>query len=95
MNFIVIFLLLAGAFLLLLSLTLSISQLKAELYQVKKKLDSVATHVGLPGLINDDLKSTLLELISEGNKIKAIKEYRSATGAGLLEAKKFIDDLSE
>ncbi|WP_156097228.1 hypothetical protein [Carnobacterium jeotgali] len=36
MNFIVIFLLLAGAFLLLLSLTLSISQLKAELYQMKK-----------------------------------------------------------
>ncbi|WP_081835462.1 ribosomal protein L7/L12 [Carnobacterium jeotgali] len=58
-------------------------------------MDSVATHVGLPGLINDDLKSTLLELISEGNKIKAIKEYRSATGAGLLEAKQFIDHLSE
>lgn len=95
MNFIVIFLLLAGAFLLLLSFTLSISQLKTEIYQLKKKLDSVATHVGLPDLINAGLKTTLLELISEGNKIKAIKEYRSATGAGLLEAKKFIDDLSE
>lgn len=95
MNFIVIFLLLAGAFLLLLSLTLSISQLKADIYRMQKKLDSIAKHVDLPDLINDELKATLLELISEGNKIKAVKEYRSATGAGLLEAKQFIDDLSE
>lgn len=95
MNNIIIFLLLTVAFALLLSLTSSINQLKADIYRMQKKLDSIAKHVDLPDSINDELKATLLELISEGKKIKAVKEYRSATGAGLLEAKQFIDHLSE
>ncbi|MFV8240755.1 ribosomal protein L7/L12 [Aerococcus viridans] len=38
-------------------------------------------------------KTILLEFISKGEKIKAVKEYRLATGAGLLEAKQYVDHL--
>lgn len=34
-------------------------------------------------------------LIEKGQKVKAIKEYRVATGVGLKEAKEYIDLLSE
>ena len=62
---------------------------------MKQTLDSIAKQMGVPDPINDELKEFLLELISEGEKIKAVKEYRMATGAGLVEAKQYIDQLSE
>ncbi|MBU3093710.1 ribosomal protein L7/L12 [Clostridium sp. CF011] len=41
--------------------------------------------------ILDELKSLLLE----GRRIKAIKKYREVTGLGILEAKEYVDSLSE
>lgn len=35
----------------------------------------------------------ILELLADGKKIGAIKVYRDATGAGLREAKGFVEDL--
>lgn len=95
MNDIVIFSLLVTVFALMISLFSSISQLKADIYQIKIKLNHISEHVDLPDSINNELKTTLLELISKGDDIKAVKEYRLATGAGLLEAKQYIDHLSE
>ena len=43
-----------------------------------------------PSIINAEIERE----ISMGNKIKAIKLYREMTGAGLKEAKDYIDDLS-
>jgi ribosomal protein L7/L12 len=95
MNDIVIFSIIATMFVIIISLSSSISQLKADIYQIKIKLNHISEHVDLPDSINNELKTTLLELISKGEDIKAVKEYKLATGAGLLEAKQYIDHLSE
>ena len=95
MSNIVIFPLVALLFVIIISLTSSISQLKADVSLMKVKLDTISKHVDLPDPTNNELKIIVLELISKGEKIKAIKEYRLATGAGLLEAKQYIDHLSK
>lgn len=41
------------------------------------------------------MDNELRELVSEGERIKAIKKYRMATGAGLVEAKEYVDSLSK
>ncbi|ARF18684.1 hypothetical protein [Sporosarcina ureae] len=71
------------------------NQLKKDITHMKHTLDNIAKQVGVPDPINDELKETLLKFISEGEKVKAVKEYRMATGAELLEAKQYIDYLSE
>ncbi|WP_051910396.1 hypothetical protein [Carnobacterium pleistocenium] len=70
-------------------------QLKQDIAHMKQTVDNIAKQMGVPDSINDELKEFLLELISEGETIKAIKEYRMATGAGLVEGKQYIDQLSE
>ena len=95
MNDIIMFSIFAIMFVIIVSLSLSISQLKIDIYQIKIKLNRINEHIDLPDSINNELKTTLLELISKGEDIKAVKEYRLATGAGLLEAKQYIDHLSE
>lgn len=42
-----------------------------------------------------NLDNELRELITDGERIKAIKKYRIATGAGLVEAKEYVDSLSK
>lgn len=79
----------------LVSLIASVMQLREEISRMKKKLDNIAMQVGLPDSINKELKGTLLNLVLEGEKVKAIKEYRKATGSDLIEAKRHIDHLSE
>ncbi|WP_035051076.1 hypothetical protein [Carnobacterium pleistocenium] len=95
MNNIIIFSLIITIFVVLLSLILRIDQLKTDVYFMKIKLTAINKHVDLPDPINNELKTILLGLISKGEKIKAVKEYRLATGAGLLEAKQYIDNLSK
>lgn len=95
MSNIVIFPLVALLFVIIISLTSSISQLKADVSLMKVKLDTISKHVDLPDPTNNELKIIVLDLISKGEKIKAIKEYRLATGVGLLEAKQYVDHLSK
>ncbi len=71
------------------------NELKKDITHIKHTLDKIAKQVGVPDFINEELKETLLKLISEGEKIKAVKKYRIATGVGLVEAKQYIDYLSE
>lgn len=71
------------------------AQLKKDIAHMKHTLDNIAKQVGVSDTIDDELKESLLELISEGEKIKAGKEYRIATGVGLLEAKQYIYYLTE
>lgn len=85
-------LLMVGVVLLLMS---KISQLKEDMARMNTTLNAIAKQVDVPDPTNDELKNSILELISKGEKIKAIKEYRTATGAGLVEAKQYIDSLSE
>ena len=95
MNNIVIFSLIATLCVLIISLALRIERLKSDVDLIKMKLTTISKHVDLPDPTNNELKIIVLELISKGEKIKAIKEYRLATGAGLLEAKQYIDHLSK
>ena len=95
MNNIVIFSLIATLCVLIISLALRIERLKSDVDPIKMKLNTISKHVDLPDPTNNELKIIVLELISKGEKIKAIKEYRLATGAGLLEAKQYIDHLSK
>lgn len=95
MNNIVIFSLIATLCVLIISLALRIERLKSDVDLIKMKLNTISKHVDLPDPTNNELKIIVLELISKGEKIKAIKEYRLATGAGLLEAKQYIDHLSK
>ena len=95
MNNIVIFSLIATLCVLIISLALRINRLKSDVDLIKMKLNTISKHVDLPDPTNNELKIIVLELISKGEKIKAIKEYRLATGAGLLEAKQYIDHLSK
>ena len=95
MNNIVIFSLIATLCVLIISLALRIERLKSDVDLIKMKLNTISKHVDLPDPTNNELKIIVLELISKGEKIKDIKEYRLATGAGLLEAKQYIDHLSK
>lgn len=95
MNNIVIFSLITMLFVTTISLALRIERLKSDVDLIKMKLNTISKHVDLPDPTNNELKIIVLELISKGEKIKAIKEYRLATGAGLLEAKQYIDHLSK
>lgn len=76
------------------SLAIRMDKLEKDILNMKTKLNRISEHVGLPDSVSEELKTVLLELVSKGEEIKAVKEYRKATGAGLLEAKQYIDELS-
>ena len=61
----------------------------ARLRRVERKLDLLIEHFGLesPSPFSPQVQAA----IDEGNTILAIKRYREETGAGLREAKDFID----
>lgn len=46
-----------------------------------------------PELSDEEIEAKVRKLISEGQKIKAVKAYREATGCDLLTAKKYVDSL--
>ncbi len=46
-----------------------------------------------PRPISEEAEHRIYEALFAGSKIHAIKEHRSATGAGLAESKEFIDVL--
>lgn len=77
------------------SLIASVRQLREEISRMKRTLNNIAMQVALPDPINEELKGTLLNLVLEGEKVKAVKEYRKATGSDILEAKRYIDHLTE
>jgi ribosomal protein L7/L12 len=69
----------------------TISQIRSDNIRMNAILNKIAKQVGVPDTITDELKN----LISEDKKIEAIKKYRIATGCGLVEAKEYVDSLSE
>ncbi|MEU8647101.1 ribosomal protein L7/L12 [Streptomyces sp. NPDC048674] len=56
---------------------------------VERQLDLILGHLG----IQEEQPSLprVTELLRDGKKIEAIKAYREATGAGLLEAKQAVE----
>jgi len=87
MNYIVI-IGFAGA---LVGMASSISLMRKDINRINTNINKIAKQVGVPDTITDELKRLLIE----GRKIEAIKRYRMATGAGLIEAKEYVDSLSK
>jgi ribosomal protein L7/L12 len=78
------------------SLSSEISSLRkrlSTLARIEAKLDLVLEHAGLKYVPYANLPATVIEALHNGEKIQAIKHYRAATGAGLKEAKEFIEEV--
>ena len=62
--------------------------------RLETKIDLLLEHAGLTYAPFKDLPEPVIEALKNGQKILAIKRYRQATGAGLKEAKDFIESLN-
>lgn len=76
---------------LLMIIVTSIKQMQSDIARINANLNKIAKQVGVEDTITDELKGLLLE----GKRIEAVKKYRIATGAGLVEAKEYVDSLKE
>ena len=59
--------------------------------RLERKIDLLLKHLGIDP--NEGVDDEILELVKSGQKIAAIKLYREKTGAGLREAKDFVESL--
>lgn len=48
-----------------------------------------------PMAIPANLNEEILAILSQGNKLSAVKHYKDATGAGLAESKEYVEKLME
>ena len=60
---------------------------------INTKLDLLLENAGIEFDPYKDLPREIVEAVQRGNKIEAIKRYRTHTGAGLREAKNFIEEV--
>ena len=63
------------------------------LSRLEAKLDVLLKHAGLQFDPYADAPQPVIDALRRGKKIEAIKEYRTATGAGLQEAKDYVEEL--
>ena len=89
---------LAGAFglILLVWVAARLASIDRRLSRLEARLDqpaqpSGAPLAGSPASRPAAVPDGVLEALRSGNKIEAIKRYREATGAGLAEAKDFVE----
>lgn len=71
-------------------IAISISKLRSDIKKTNLILDKITKQIGIP---EEDIDEEIEAFVAEGNKIKAIKRYRDISGAGLKEAKEYIDNL--
>ena len=64
----------------------------ANLLRLERKIDLILEHLGLD--LNQGVREKIMELMKADKKIEAIKIYREQTGAGLKEAKDYVESLS-
>jgi ribosomal protein L7/L12 len=62
------------------------------LSRMEAKLDMLLHHAGISYDPYKSLPPGVAQALQRGDKIGAIKEYREATGADLVEAKEFIEE---
>jgi hypothetical protein len=63
------------------------------LTRTEAKLDSLLNHAGIRFDPYVNVPLPVAEALRRGKKIHAIMEYRAATGAGLREAKDYVEDV--
>jgi large subunit ribosomal protein L7/L12 len=68
-------------------------ELERRLAQLEHKVDHLFATLGVapPPTGQTGLSPRVQELLADGNKIEAIKQYRAETGLGLAEAKEAIE----
>ncbi len=59
--------------------------------RLDRKVDLILKHLGIDP--NQEVNQEIVELMKAGQKIQAIKLYRQQTGAGLKEAKDYVESL--
>jgi ribosomal L7/L12-like protein len=59
--------------------------------RLDRKVDLILKHLGIDP--NQEVNLEIMELMKAGQKIQAIKLYRQQTGAGLKEAKDYVESL--
>ena len=64
----------------------------ANLLRLERKIDLILEHLGLD--LNQGVREKIMEIMKADKKIEAIKIYREQTGAGLKEAKDYVESLS-
>lgn len=73
-----------------------ISSLDNKINKIEKNLEEIMKKLGTPdNNLTEEFDNELLELVSQGKIVKAIKKYRMATGEGLQEANEYIEALEE
>jgi hypothetical protein len=65
----------------------------AGLSRVEAKLDALLKHQGIQFDPYADVPPAVADALRSGRKIDAIKAYRLATGAGLKDAKDFVEEV--
>jgi ribosomal protein L7/L12 len=63
------------------------------LSRLESKLDALLKHEGIQFDPYSEVPPSVLDALRRGKKIEAIKEYRAATGAGLEEAKDYVEEV--
>jgi Ribosomal protein L7/L12 C-terminal domain len=59
--------------------------------RLERKVDLILKHLGIDP--NQGVNEKIVELMKAGQKIEAIKLYRVQTGAGLKDAKDYVESL--
>ena len=67
------------------------SRTKDQLGRVERKLDALIKHAGIDPFAGAERE--IVDLLRAGGKIEAIRVYRERSGAGLAEAKRYVEDL--
>jgi Ribosomal protein L7/L12 C-terminal domain len=65
----------------------------AALSRLDAKLDALLRHSGVVFEPYESVPPGVVDALRRGEKIKAIKQYREATGAGLKDAKDFVEEV--
>ena len=73
--------------------TTSVERRLQALSRLEAKLDALLKHQGVRFDPYADVPPPVLDALRGGRKIDAIKAYRAATGAGLKEAKEFVEEI--
>ncbi len=68
---------------------------QADLVRVERKIDLLLEHAGLTYNPYAAASEAVAEALRAGHKIEAIKIYRAETGAGLREAKEYVEAIGD
>jgi ribosomal protein L7/L12 len=65
----------------------------AAISRIDGKLDALLRHAGVQFDPYENVSADVADALRRGEKIEAIKRYRLATGAGLKDAKDFVEEV--